>query len=243
MHLIKLNAIGSTNSYLKHLNATESIADYTAVIAENQTEGRGQMGTIWNVENSKNLTFSVFKDLSEFQFESAFYISMVAALSVYRTLDLFSIPKLNIKWPNDILSENKKICGILIENVIKQNTVNASVIGIGLNVNQNNFDNLPLASSLKLVTGKTYDLNELAITIINQLKEYFLLLNDNKLNVIKNEYVSYLFRKNKPSTFKDAEGVMFSGFIKGVSETGNLQVLLEDEILKEFDMKTITLLY
>jgi BirA family biotin operon repressor/biotin-[acetyl-CoA-carboxylase] ligase len=243
MHLIKLNAIGSTNSYLKHLNATEFVADFTAVIADNQTKGRGQMGTVWDVESSKNLTFSVFKDLSGIQIESPFYISMVVALSVYKALDFFSIPKLNIKWPNDILSENKKICGILIENVIKQNSVNASVIGIGLNVNQVNFHNLPQASSLKIITGQIYDLNELAITIINYLKDYFLLLSDSKLSLIKNEYESYLFRKDKPSTFKDEEDLMFSGFIKGISESGSLQVLLEDDILKEFDMKTITLLY
>ena len=185
----------------------------------------------------------MFKDLSGLEFEVPFYISMVVALSVYKTLNFFSIPKISIKWPNDILSANKKICGILIENVIKQNSINASVIGIGLNVNQTNFDNLPQASSLKMITGNVFDLNELAITIINHLKDYFLLLQDNKLSVIKSEYESYLFRKNKPSTFKDVEGVMFSGFIKGVSETGNLQVLLEDEIIKEFDMKSITLLY
>lgn len=243
MRIIKLNAINSTNSYLKKLCTTESVDDYTAVITENQTQGRGQMGTIWNSEASKNLTFSVFKELSGFQFEAPFYISMVVALSILKTLDALSIPRLSVKWPNDILSADKKICGVLIENVIKQHTINASIIGIGLNVNQVMFENLPQASSLKLISGKEYDLNELVITIINHLKDYFLLLKDEKFSEIKNEYELHLFRKNKPSTFKDAEGVMFSGFIKSVSSTGNLQVLLEDNILKEFDLKAITLLY
>jgi len=243
MRIIKLNAINSTNSYLKKLCTTESVGDYTAVIAENQTQGRGQMGTIWNSETSKNLTFSVFKELSGFQFEAPFYISMVAALALLKTLDALSIPRLSVKWPNDILSADKKICGVLIENVIKQNTINASIIGIGLNVNQVAFGNLPKASSLKVISGQGYDLNELTIAIINNLKDYFLMLKDKKYNELKNEYETHLFRKNKPSTFKDAEGVMFSGFIKSVSDSGNLQVLLEDNILKEFDLKAITLLY
>ena len=92
MRIIKLNAIDSTNSYLKKLCTTEPVSDYTAVIAENQTQGRGQMGTIWNSESSKNLTFSVFKELSDFQFEVPFYLSMVVALSLLKTLDALSIP-------------------------------------------------------------------------------------------------------------------------------------------------------
>lgn len=243
MRIIKLNAIDSTNSYLKKLCSTESVGDYTAVITENQTEGRGQIGTIWNSEASKNLTFSVFKELSDFQFEAPFYISMVAALSLLKTLDSLSIPRLSVKWPNDILSADKKICGILIENVIKQNTINASIIGIGLNVNQIAFENLPKATSLKVISEQEYDLNELPIAIINNLKDYFLLLKDKKYKEIKKEYERHLFRKNKPSTFKDVEGVMFSGFIKSVSDSGYLQVLLEDNILKEFDLKEITLMY
>ena len=243
MRIIKLNAIDSTNSYLKELCASEPVEDYTAVIAQNQTQGRGQMGTIWNSEASKNLTFSVFKDLSGFQFEAPFYISMAVALSLLKTLNSFTIPRLSIKWPNDILSADKKICGVLIENVIKQNAINASIIGIGLNVNQLTFDNLPQVSSLRMISGQEYDLNELAISIINSLKYYFQMLKDKKYHELKTEYESHLFRKNKPSTFKDAEGVMFSGFIKGVSESGNLQVLLEDNILKEFDLKELTLMY
>ncbi|MDG1731214.1 MAG: biotin--[acetyl-CoA-carboxylase] ligase [Algibacter sp.] len=243
MRIIKLNATDSTNSYLKKLCATESVDDYTAVIAENQTQGRGQMGASWNSEVSKNLTVSVFKELSGFNFEVPFYISIVVTLSILKVLKALSIPRLSIKWPNDILSADKKICGILIETVIKQNSINASVIGIGLNVNQITFDNLPKASSLKLISGKEYKLDELIISILDNLKPYFLLLKDEKYDVLKDEYEALLFRKNKPSTFINAEGAMFSGFIKGVSDSGHLQVLLEDRILKVFNLKEIKLLY
>ncbi|MDO5968788.1 biotin--[acetyl-CoA-carboxylase] ligase [Flavivirga aquimarina] len=244
MLIIKLNAIDSTNSYLRKLSAVEIVEDYTTVIAKKQTQGRGQMGTKWSSQTSKNLTFSVFKDVSEFCLEHPFYISVVTSLALLKTLQFFSIPRLSVKWPNDILSEDKKICGILIENVIKQNNINASIIGIGLNVNQTEFKNLPKASSLKTMTGKVFDLDEIVNKILENLEHYFLLLKKGHHDVLKKDYETYLFRKNKPSTFKDEEGMVFSGFIKGVSgSSGNLQVLLEDDIIKEFDLKTITLLY
>ncbi|GAA3637713.1 biotin--[acetyl-CoA-carboxylase] ligase [Flavivirga jejuensis] len=243
MLIIKLNAIDSTNSYLRKLSTVEIVEDYTTVIAKKQTHGRGQMGTVWDSQTSKNLTFSVFKDLSDIYLESPFCISIVTSLALLKTLQFFSISRLSVKWPNDILSGDKKICGILIENVIKQNKINASIIGIGLNVNQTKFENLPKASSLKIISGKVFDLDEVVHVILKNLEYYFLLLEKGQFDVLKNDYEAYLFRKNKPSTFKDEEGLVFSGFIKGVSESGNLQVLLEDDIIKEFDLKTITLLY
>ncbi|MFD0989843.1 biotin--[acetyl-CoA-carboxylase] ligase [Mariniflexile jejuense] len=243
MLIIKLNATDSTNSYLKRLCGNELVTDYTAVMAKKQTNGRGQMGTVWSAQSAKNLTFSVYKDVSTYNLEHPFYISMATALALIKTLKSLSINKLSVKWPNDILSENKKICGILIENVVKQNKFASSIIGIGLNVNQVEFENLPQASSLRVVSGRVFDIDEVAQIIIKNLKYYFDMLKKDEFETLKNKYESCLFRKNKPSTFKDAEGVMFSGFIKGVSNSGCLQILLEDDIIKEFEFKTITLLY
>ena len=243
MRIIKLDATDSTNSYLKRLYSTESIADYTAISTNSQTNGRGQMGTVWESETSKNLTFSVFKGVVDFELEEPFYISMVISLALIKTLSNLSIPKISIKWPNDILSADKKICGVLIENVMKQGKIHGTIIGVGLNVNQTLFDNLPKASSLKLISGQHYDLDELIIMIIKNLKDYFLLLKDRNYEELKAAYELHLFRKNKPSTFMDAEGVMFSGIIKGVSEVGMLKVLLEDNVLKAYDLKQIRLLY
>jgi BirA family biotin operon repressor/biotin-[acetyl-CoA-carboxylase] ligase len=243
MRIVKLNATDSTNSHLRNIYAKKSIEDFTTVIAKTQTQGRGQMGTVWESEASKNLTFSVFKDMTEVFLEHPFYISMATGLALIRTLHFFSISRLSIKWPNDILSADKKICGVLIENVIKRNRINASIIGIGLNVNQTEFKDLPKASSLKIMSGKGYDLDELTFEILKNLKYYFQILKSGDFETLKSEYESYLFRKNKPSTFRNTEGVMFSGFIKGVSNSGNLQVLLEDNIQKEYDLKEISLLY
>ncbi|WP_100616182.1 biotin--[acetyl-CoA-carboxylase] ligase [Confluentibacter citreus] len=243
MRIIKLNAIDSTNSYMRRLSSEENLEDYTIVTAKHQTHGRGQMGTVWSSENSKNLMFSVFKDTSKFHVEYPFLISMVTSLAILKTLQSFSITKLTIKWPNDILSEDKKICGILIENVIKQNSLSNTIIGIGLNVNQTEFDHLPKASSLKLITGNVFDLEEVLVETIKNLKHYFKILKRGDYGTLKTDYEMYLFRKDKPSTFKDSEGFIFSGYIKNVTLFGNLQVLLEDDVIKEFDLKDITLMY
>lgn len=243
MRIIKLNAIDSTNSYLRRLSNEENLEDYTIVTAEYQTHGKGQMGTIWSSESSRNLMFSVFKDTTKFRLEYPFLISMVTSLAVIKALQSFSISKLSIKWPNDILSEDKKICGILIENVIKQQSLGNTIIGVGLNVNQTEFINLPKASSLKLITGNVYDLEEVLYEVIKSLKYYFGILKRADYEGIKTAYEAYLFRKNKPSTFKDNKGLVFSGYIKSVTLSGNLQVLLEDEIIKEFDLKEVALMY
>ncbi len=243
MTIIKLGAIDSTNTYLKQFSVAQSITDYTMVMAEKQFSGRGQMGTVWDSETSKNLTCSVFKNFSALSLDLSFYISMVTALALFKTLDALEIPKLSIKWPNDILAGDKKICGVLIENVVSKQGVRASVIGIGLNVNQTKFDYLPRASSLKIIMGKNFNIEEIAVTSINNLRYYFDLLADKKFEIIKSEYELRLFRRNKPSTFKHYNGAVFSGYIKGVSKCGALLILLEGNIIKSFSLKEVTLLY
>ncbi|QRM87983.1 biotin--[acetyl-CoA-carboxylase] ligase [Lacinutrix sp. WUR7] len=243
MRIIKLNAINSTNTFLKELSSEEGVVDYTVVQTDYQTNGRGQMGTLWTANSGENLMFSVFKDVSFLNFNQHFYISITVAIALIKTLEKHQISKLSIKWPNDILSENKKICGVLIENSIKQNKFKDSIIGIGLNVNQTNFENLPQASSLQLLTGRVFNVDEILYDFIENLKHYFMLLEKGDLEILKTTYEKYLFRKKKPSTFKDIEGKMFSGIIQSVSQNGNLQVLLEDNVLNEYDLKEIKLLY
>ena len=243
MKIIKLDAIDSTNTYLRQLSLDEKLDDFTIVSAATQTSGKGQMGTKWISEKGKNLTFSVFKKVSCLENEEQFYISMATSLAIYNALKHFQIPKLAIKWPNDILSENQKICGILIENVIQNSKMTAAIIGIGLNVNQTDFDINLNASSLKEITGIHFDLDEVMFHIATQLKKYAALITERFLETLKLEYESLLFRKNKPSTFQNINGEFFMGFIQGVAEDGKLNVLLEDEIVAAYDLKEIKLMY
>ena len=243
MQIIKLNATDSTNLYLKDLMNIKSLGDYTIVVADKQTLGRGQMGTKWESKPFNNLTFSVLKKNDLEKVTNPFLLNICVSLAVYTLLSKLHLPDLKVKWPNDILSGNFKICGILIENIFSGNRILASVIGIGLNVNQTTFNNLPNVSSLKLLTGKTFNLDQLLAEFQSVLKQTFLELDEKGVVEMQKKYENVLFRKDKPSTFKDNEGNLFMGFIKGVSNEGRLVVTLEDDIKKEFDLKAISLLY
>ena len=243
MRIIKLDAIDSTNTYLKQLSMVGQVDDGLAVVAKLQTNGRGQMGTVWNSQDAKNLTFSVFKDVSFLNVARHFYISMAVSLAVYEALNSLGIKRVNVKWPNDILSDNKKIAGILIENVIKLNVITGSVIGIGLNVNQTDFKDLPSASSLLLISGQVYDLDEVLYAVLKQIDIHFNYLKNRQFDVLKTSYESQLFRKNKPSTFRNAEGALFLGYIIGISEYGKLLIRVENNFIKSFDFKEVFLMY
>lgn len=243
MRIIKLNAIDSTNSFLRQLSAEEKVEDFTVVVADHQTNGRGQMGTQWESQNGKNLIFSVFKDMSGQDVASHFYLSMAVSIAVFEALKAFHIRFVKIKWPNDILSQQQKLSGILIENVIKQNQIQSSIIGIGINVNQIIFDDLPNATSMQVLSGSHFDRDQVLQEVLKHLRFYFSLLDSKSYSVLKQEYEHNLFRKDKPSTFKDLDGNQFSGFIKGVSDSGHLKVLIEDDIMKLFELKEIQLLF
>jgi BirA family biotin operon repressor/biotin-[acetyl-CoA-carboxylase] ligase len=201
------------------------------------------MGTQWQSQNGKNLTFSVFKRSANFNIEERFVISMLVSLAIFNCLKKFQIPKLKIKWPNDILAEEHKICGILIENIIKNNKLAGSIIGIGLNVNQRFFDDLPRASSMYSLTGKLFDREEVLAALVSSIKLQFEAAEHKTLDFIRKEYESHLFRFNKPSTFRTLKGKIITGIIKGVTKDGQLRLLLEDEKIKIFDFKELTLLY
>lgn len=241
--IIKLDATDSTNQYLKDLLQTKNAVDSTVVVAKKQLRGRGQMGAVWESEDGKNLTFSVLKSFDLLHVEHQFNLNLMVSLAVCDVLNQFSLPDVRVKWPNDILSGSSKICGILIENILKGQLVQHSIIGIGLNVNQTSFDNLGNAASLKMISGRTFDLDELLQMILERIRIRFLNIQEKTVNQLLPEYEQYLFRKDKPSTFKDAEGAMFMGFIRGVSDTGKLVLELEDRVFQEFDLKEVSLLY
>jgi BirA family biotin operon repressor/biotin-[acetyl-CoA-carboxylase] ligase len=241
--IIKLNATESTNSLLKQMNNEGSLDDFTVLQAQQQTKGRGQMGTTWQSEPSKNLTISVLKHCSNLGMDAQFFISMVTALAVSETLKKLNMPKIKIKWPNDILSDSLKISGILIENIIKNNELKSAVIGVGINVNQKFFNDLPNASSILKTTGVINDLDEVLNTFVITLQHYFKRLENNELGALKSQYEHQLFRIHKPSTFVLQNGEKLTGYINGVNRQGHLEVLTEDAIIKTYKMKEISLLY
>ena len=242
MNIIKLDAIDSTNNYLKKIILNEGINDYTVVTAKFQTQGKGQLGTEWESEHSKNLICSVYKKEINIKVQDQFVISALVSLALIKTLRKVNLSNMHIKWPNDIMSDNKKICGILIENIVKENYIKDTVIGIGLNVNQTIFNNLPNAASIKNLIGTTCSIDEILKDLVKNIKYCFNELDKSSINSIFEKYEDALFRINKPSTFKNSKGEVFSGYIKGVSRSGKLNVMLEDNLVESYDLKEISML-
>ena len=246
MKLIKLDAIDSTNDFLKSISGQDELENFTVVTAENQTKGKGQMGAKWQSESGKNLIMSILVRDFVFDNEQVFNLSLIVALSVIDVLKSLDISDLSIKWPNDIMSYNKKIGGILIENTIKSDGRIVSVVGLGLNVNQTNFAELPYASSLAVISGRNFDKDSLPQLIVEKIKERIDLW-ETKSAIFWDEYFNSLFRKGVPMPFKNltpkALGQNFMGIIRGVSSVGKIQILLEDDSVAEFDIKEIQMLY
>lgn len=242
MKLIKLDAIDSTNEFLKGLSNNQIVENFTIVTAENQTKGKGQMGAVWNSEPSKNLIMSILVSNFVRNINQIFDINIAVSVAVIQVLKGFDIPELSIKWPNDIMSYSKKIGGILIENSIKSDGNINSIVGLGLNVNQTHFENLPKASSLSVICNTTFDKEEILLKIIEKLEQNIQNWNQNS-NLFWSDYTNTLFKKGIPMPFEDQNKQNFMGIIQGVSSIGKLEILLENDSIAEFDIKEIQMLY
>ena len=243
MKIIKLDAIDSTNSFLKELAQNSTLEDYTVAVANSQTSGRGQMSSSWHSKPFKNLTFSIFNRFKNLQIEHQPYLNFAVSLALFEVLESMSVPELSIKWPNDILSGKKKLCGILIETTFTSNRIKHTVIGIGLNVNQEEFpEDIPNATSLKNLLQKELDLDDLLLRLIQNIQSKIELIENHQLDDIYQSYLQYLYKKDIPMAFKDERTqLFFMGMIKTVSTSGRLCIQLEDDSITEFDIKEISL--
>ena len=228
MKIIKLDAIDSTNSYLKKLLTKESLDDLTVVISKHQTKGKGRNGNIWANDASLNLAFSIYKRFNRLNINNKFILNLISSIAVFHLLDENKLNKLTIKWPNDIMSENKKISGILIENSVKGNFINHSVIGVGINVNQRKFKNLPNATSMFIETGREFSLDSLASRLGEIFCKKFLQYEKNEGALLK-YYNNQLFLKNTDSNFITKDGKRFSGKITRINKNGELIIMKADK--------------
>ena len=221
--MIKLDAIDSTNSYLKRLLTKGVLDDLTVVVSKHQSEGKGRNENIWENEASLNLAFSIYKKFNNLDVEDKFILNVIGSLSVFQLLKENNLNKMKIKWPNDIMTGRRKISGILIENSVRGKLINESVIGVGINVNQKKFDNLPNATSLFIETGFEFSLDSLSSRLAEIFRKKFLQLEKNKERLLKN-YNNHLFLKKTDSNFIDLENNKFTGKIISVNKRGELRI-------------------
>ena len=242
-NIIKLNATTSTNEYLKDKRAKGDCRDGDLVWTKNQTAGRGRLNKTWESEPHKNIAMSVYRDYDENPPQFPYLISVAFSVAILRGLDRLGVPELKIKWPNDILSCNKKIGGILIENRVSKGVVKDSVIGFGLNVNQKQFENLDHAASLHTVTQKKWEIDLVLQSLCVFFKEaLYLDFNKNNASLLAS-FNSFLWQRNLQSMFEGTEG-FFKGLPLEVNHEGQLKIInLETDRVSLLDFSESKMLY
>lgn len=219
--IIRLEETESTNSYLRDLLKSQHLEEGSVVVADFQTAGRGQVGNSWYSDKGDNLLFSLLIYPTGIPANEQFIISRMVSLAIKNTLDQFA-DDIRIKWPNDIYWKERKIAGILIENSLQGKIIENSIIGIGLNLNQQIFPaELPNPVSLRQITATEQDKNYILDLL---LKEFFLLyrsLQQGEKQVIEDEYMLDLYRANGYYWYEDANG-RFQAEIDNVLPSGHL---------------------
>jgi BirA family biotin operon repressor/biotin-[acetyl-CoA-carboxylase] ligase len=237
--LIFLNETVSTNNYLREYLKKESLPEGSVIAADYQTGGRGQTGNNWESAPGKNLLFSLVIYPESIVPNRQFAISQIASLAVKETLDAYT-NHISVKWPNDIYWQDKKICGILIENDLTGTTIHRSLIGIGINLNQTVFESsAPNPVSLALITGKVYDKRDVLERFLRIFYAYYLLVLQEKFTEIKDAYMQALYRKEGYHPFSGPEG-SFSARIYDIETTGHLLLQLENGEVCRYAFKEVS---
>ena len=241
-NIIRLRKTVSTNNYLRELLASsrEQLSEGMVVSADYQTKGRGQVGNVWESEDGKNILFSMLLFPSSIEANQQFVISKMVSLAVAGVLKE-EIDDVFIKWPNDIYCRDKKIAGILIENDLCGSNIQYSVIGIGLNVNQDSFmSNAPNPVSLKQITGKTYDREDLLKRIVKRIYMLYIQLLREELNCFDEDYKEALYRHDGLYDYKAADE-NFKASIVDVLPSGHLVLETEAGKKRTFAFKEVSI--
>ena len=233
--LIYFNNCASTQDELiDFLNQHYLSEDFLAVYTFNQTKGRGQYGNSWENLPEKNLAYSFALKTKNINVSDTCF-NFYTAILVRDFIANLTKTEVKIKWPNDLILKNKKICGMLFEK-----NKNYFVVGIGINILQENFKNLPKAGSVLSQTGLFFELKAFTESLHQYLFEH--LVQKEIPNNILELYHLHLYRKNEVSVFEKNK-VRQNGIIKNVDENGYIWIDLENEGLQKFFHKEIELLY
>lgn len=225
--IIRLPETKSTNSYAIEILSKDSPEEGCVIITDHQTKGKGTDTNTWESEKGKNLTFSIilYPTLAA---DQQFILNKAISLGIYGFLAA-ELPgnKVSIKWPNDLYIENKKVCGILIQNSVIGNKLEYMVVGIGLNVNQTLFTgNAPNPVSMKMVTGTEYNLDDLLQKLLHSIFERYTFIRPETTGKIENDYQKALYRLEEWHEYL-VKGVKINSRITGTNAYG--QLLLENE--------------
>ncbi len=235
-NLVYVPECHSTNTLASELCQLTSTSEGTIVITDSQTKGRGQRGNSWLADPQKNLTFSLIVRPTFLRPIDQFNLTIAASLALRDFLTHRIHGDIKIKWPNDILINSKKVCGILIENSLAGDMIQCSVIGIGLNVNQDSFF-MESAGSMKAITGHDFNLYDEISMLLEFLERRYLQLRSGKILELKNDYLNSLYGKGELRKFIDDTGET-QGVIEGIDQHGKLLIKMQAGA-RSYDLKEI----
>ena len=239
-HYIKVSQTASTNTYLSRLAAT--LPGGTVIYTPSQTAGRGQKGNSWESEDGTNLTFSLLLKRPPVKARDQFYLSEAAALAVVEALSAEAGDNFTVKWPNDVYWQDKKACGMLIENSLDGNDIATSIVGIGINVNQERFlSNAPNPVSLINITGREHDLMALLKRVCSRIEQLVESLGDTDARTdLHQRYMAALYRNDgQLHPYEDAAGNRFMAMVTGIAPDGTLTLLHEDGTTHDYLFKEV----
>ena len=238
---LHFQSLESTNQYALDLISKSKPIEGTVISTFNQTKGRGQIGSNWESSVDKNITISLILYPTFVAIQQQFILNQIISLAVKDWLLNHTSKVVKVKWPNDIYINDKKIAGILIQNSISGKKIGSTVIGMGININQESFPkDLPNATSLHIETNQSFDLNNLIEELCFYLEVRYLQLKQNQLQKINQDYLRSLYKYQEVASFERIEtGEIFTGMIQGISSYGKLQIE-HNKGLEEFDLKEIT---
>jgi BirA family transcriptional regulator, biotin operon repressor / biotin---[acetyl-CoA-carboxylase] ligase len=229
----------STNDFaVQMIQSEDNVFEGTVIITDNQTAGRGQRGNTWEASVGQNLTFSLILKPNFLKASDQFQLNVAISMGVFDFLNEFIDGGLSVKWSNDIYFEDQKMGGILIENTLQGYNIGYSIIGIGLNINQIEFQN-PRATSLRNITQnpQQYDLSEILKNLLENIEKNYLKMRNNDYESLKISYLNNLYRFQEWHYFR-RNGQQFLGQIIGIDETGKLAIETEGMVLY-FDFKEV----
>lgn len=220
--IIHIRETNSTNNYLKELLQTQNVDEGTVVWADFQSAGKGQRGNGWESEAGKNILFSIVLFPGFIKAGEQFILSQIVSLAVANCLQEYT-EGISIKWPNDIYWNEKKICGILLENTILEDNIGHSVAGIGININQENFrSDAPNPVSLKQITNRDYNLEEILKTLVDNINVYYQQIKIGKTDSLIKQYKESLFRKDGYHLYNDG----ISNFLARIQDVDSSGILI-----------------
>ena len=220
--IIHISETNSTNNYLKELLQTQNVDEGTVVWADFQSAGKGQRGNGWESEAGKNILFSIVLFPGFIKAGEQFILSQIVSLAVANCLQEYT-EGISIKWPNDIYWNDKKICGILLENTILEDNIGYSVAGIGININQENFrSDAPNPVSLKQITNRDYNLEEILKTLVDNINVYYQQIKIGKTDSLIKQYKESLFRKDGYHLYNDG----ISNFLARIQDVDSSGILI-----------------